>query len=314
MLRPDDIWLAILTQFNFYINADAEEMRHLFVAHEGKKELSIMVSPSTSPYTETRLENFVPKMTCLIEEEVKDKRFREWIMPSFTTTTSTDRAVAAIVMMGTMQKFFEYQMMIGCGFSSVTLLGNIKDWEDILIRIQELEKYREEAREWSTLLTPVVKMIIRSFQNPDDKEVNDFWLRACYQKGQDGSGADIETILGWITAFCFWDEKGKRIQSMDSKIQGRKLTTGFEERRSLVLEGVQFPMMRSKDIRVGLVSVPVKVVDLVKGVEQITTMTAGLVGMGATKKTGKDEGFNCFKPRPGWWMLEEPVKPLEKHG
>jgi hypothetical protein len=311
VLRPDDIWLAVLTQFNFYVNAHAEEMRHLFVEHEGKKELCVVVNPG--PFSEDKISNFVLKMTCLIEEEVKDKRFRQWIMPSFTTTTSTDRAVASIVMMGTMQKFFEYQMMMGCGFPSVTLLGNIKDWEDILIRIQELGKYGEEAREWSTLLTPVVKMMIRSFEKPNDEEAKDFWLKAAYRKGQDGSGADIETISGWITAFCFWDEKGKRVQSVDLEIKGRKLTTGFEERGSLVLGGVQFPMIRPRDIPVGLVSVPVKVLDPVKGVEQLTTMTAGLVGMTATKKEGGEEvGFDCFQPRSGWWMVEESSKPLEK--
>jgi hypothetical protein len=31
----------------------------------------------------------------------------------------------------------------------------------------------------------------------------------------DGSRADIETISGWISGFCFWDEKGKWIETLD---------------------------------------------------------------------------------------------------
>src|SRR5436190_1799082 len=31
ILRPDDIWIAILTQFNLFVNARAENLRHLFV-------------------------------------------------------------------------------------------------------------------------------------------------------------------------------------------------------------------------------------------------------------------------------------------
>lgn len=34
VVRPDDIWLAILTQFSSYVNAHAEELRGHFVAHE----------------------------------------------------------------------------------------------------------------------------------------------------------------------------------------------------------------------------------------------------------------------------------------
>ena len=41
VLRPDDVWIAIVTQFSFYINKHAEELRSHFVAHEGKKELVV---------------------------------------------------------------------------------------------------------------------------------------------------------------------------------------------------------------------------------------------------------------------------------
>lgn len=41
VIRPDDIWIAILTQFSMYVNRHAEELRSYFVAHEGKKELVV---------------------------------------------------------------------------------------------------------------------------------------------------------------------------------------------------------------------------------------------------------------------------------
>ncbi|KAE9375114.1 hypothetical protein N431DRAFT_530964 [Stipitochalara longipes BDJ] len=308
VLRPDDVWLAILTQFNFYVNGHAEEMRHLFVAHEGKKELSI-----TTDYallSEGTMSNFVLKMTCLIEEEVVDKKLRKWIMPDFSTTTGTDSAAASIVMMGTMQRYFDYFIKRGCGFPSVTLLGQKKDWKEILKRVGELGRYGKETKDWSALLKPVIKNMVKSFETPKASEIKDFWLKACHQKGQDGSGADVETISGWLTAFCFWDEKGKRIENAD--IEGQNSQTPYSERR-LMLDDVAFPLICPRDIPAGLVSVPLKVIDLVLGTEQMTTMTAGLVGMMATKKARRDEGKdNRFQPRSGWWMLEESVKPLEK--
>ena len=43
VIRPEDIWFSILSQLNLYINANSEELRHMFVAHEGKKELVLLV-------------------------------------------------------------------------------------------------------------------------------------------------------------------------------------------------------------------------------------------------------------------------------
>lgn len=47
VIRPDDVWCAILAQFNLYVNGHAEEMREWFVAHEGKKELEIVTEGSS---------------------------------------------------------------------------------------------------------------------------------------------------------------------------------------------------------------------------------------------------------------------------
>jgi len=43
ILRPDDFWQAIVTQFSFYVNANAEALRDKIVDHEGKKELVVVV-------------------------------------------------------------------------------------------------------------------------------------------------------------------------------------------------------------------------------------------------------------------------------
>ncbi|KAJ7604156.1 hypothetical protein FB45DRAFT_1044189 [Roridomyces roridus] len=41
VIRPDDVWLAILSQFNFFVNANAELLRANFVAHEGQRKLVV---------------------------------------------------------------------------------------------------------------------------------------------------------------------------------------------------------------------------------------------------------------------------------
>jgi hypothetical protein len=48
VLRPDDVWLAVTTQFSFYVGGHAEALRKQFVAHEGKVEL-VLENAAPSP-------------------------------------------------------------------------------------------------------------------------------------------------------------------------------------------------------------------------------------------------------------------------
>jgi len=42
VLRPDDIWQTIMTQFSFYLNASAEKLRSKFINFEKKKNLVVV--------------------------------------------------------------------------------------------------------------------------------------------------------------------------------------------------------------------------------------------------------------------------------
>lgn len=79
VIRPDDIWLAITTQFSAYVNAHAEELRHTFVEHKGKKELTIAYA-GCNRYT-VDWSDFTQKIVKLIEENILDPELREWILP-----------------------------------------------------------------------------------------------------------------------------------------------------------------------------------------------------------------------------------------
>lgn len=48
VLSPDDMWLMICMYFSKYINNHAEQLRSLFVDHEGLKELTV-VQEITNP-------------------------------------------------------------------------------------------------------------------------------------------------------------------------------------------------------------------------------------------------------------------------
>ena len=69
-IRPEDVWLAILTQLSSYINAHSEELRGSFVAHEGKKEL-VIVYESGNRFT-VSWADFAYKIGTMIQDHVVD--------------------------------------------------------------------------------------------------------------------------------------------------------------------------------------------------------------------------------------------------
>ncbi|KAL7893871.1 hypothetical protein HDV63DRAFT_384606 [Trichoderma sp. SZMC 28014] len=309
VLRPDDIWLAITTQLSFYINAHAEELRHLFVTHEGQKELIVDLSPQT-------MENLDVAYAAvwfseLIQENVIDPGLASWMLPNFTTSTSNDVSVTAMVMMATTKAYFEYTILAGCGFPSVTLLGERQDWVNLLDRLSKLAEFGDEPEEWSKLLIKVVEKMVETYDHPDEQTTKDFWMKAVHQTGAEASGRGLKSLSGWITAFCFWDGEGGKIHQFTDE----KLSTFIyddeipEDRKRLIMDDVVFPIIRADSVPKAVVEVPVKVIDLSTMNQYDTTVIAGSIGMTATTSE-KKAVYDTFQPRSGWWMLLDKTKPI----
>ncbi|KAK3178538.1 hypothetical protein OEA41_000675 [Lepraria neglecta] len=75
IIRPEDIWFAILTQFSSYVNGNAEKLRSHFVAHEGQKELEIKTYGGSRYPVDFSW--FAEKMGRLLEQNVVDNELRE---------------------------------------------------------------------------------------------------------------------------------------------------------------------------------------------------------------------------------------------
>jgi hypothetical protein len=312
VLRPEDVWFAILSQFNFFVNAHAEELRDYFVSHKDKKELEV-TTVGTIQSVDIGL--LARRMAELIQENVKQPGLRDWIMPSFSTTTDNDRAVAAVLMMGAMQSYFQYKMTMFCGIPSVQLLGERKDWEDMLKRLEYLVELGPEPAMFVRLLRPILRNFVKSFDSPLSAATKDFWGKIAHRKYM-GSGPTF--LEGWITAFCFWDKNGKMLYkekmlredgdvSEDDDFDG----TGCE------LDGVTYHSVDTEEIPAGSASVPVTVDD--NGLIHHTKMLAGSVGIeakrsdpsinesneeNADQQEMQRSGLDTIQPVSGWIMFE----------
>lgn len=314
-LRPEDIWFAILTQLNLYINAHAEELRSFFVAHPGQKELVIK---DVGTIVTADFGDMARRMSKLMGENVVDPELLPWIMPSFSTTTETDQVIASVIMMGALQKYFYYTFQLQCGIPSVTLLGVQADWQEILQRLDKIPNLGPEASQFHDLLKPVLTRFVKSFDCPNSSETKDFWQKIA---DRSGGGSGPQWLSGWITAFCFWDEDGKSLHA---------LTQGAGCR----LDGTDYHRVNMDKIPSGHSSVPVKLDD--NGRIYDTIMVAGSMGIrvrstgmaldetythansliyhnssgklvAVEHRPGKPQGepgLDSVQPESGWFMFE----------
>jgi len=140
VISPDDVWISLMVQFSFYLNANSEALRHQFVDFEGKKKLVVELDSikllKDLPYD---------KITQIFEEQIakniKDPSVRKWVVPDFSTTTPTERVVGSVVLMTAMKTYFDYEISAGCDLPSVSILGTPEDWKEIRFRAERFKEF-----------------------------------------------------------------------------------------------------------------------------------------------------------------------------
>lgn len=296
VLRPDDVWAAIISQFSLYIQSNEEKLRSKFVSFDDKKQLVVEGPGSieTADYAE-----FARNMSDEISKNLISDDIRDWIIPSFTTTTAHDKAVFSVMMMATMQKYFDYTFVTLCGLPQVTLLGEVSDWEDLekrAKRITEFDSGDGLMLKWSEMLNPIFEHLTKSAKgNPD----LDFWNKICSQKSR-GSGSTY--LTGWITVFCAFDK--------DSKWMGDKKRLPLMRFRNVHPEGereekLEWHFIDMDDIPMGALSTPVTLHD--SGVKHEAVMFAGHSSMCIT------ENYKGLRPSLEWKLvLKTEPKPKKR--
>ncbi|KAF8177376.1 hypothetical protein K438DRAFT_1726871 [Mycena galopus ATCC 62051] len=315
VIRPDDVWLAVLCQFSFFVNARAELLRANFVSHEGKAELVLTVSPATR-YT-ADFGEVARQMAGLVEKNVVDPELRAWATPAFTTTTENDRTVSAVLLLATVKQYFDYTVrLLGCGIPRVTLEGEKSDWVNILGRIEKLKDYGLETIAWYHLLRPVITRFVVAFEDPKKRANVDFWQRvAHYEPGGSGFG---NHYTGWITAFTVFSKEGRWIgngleetsalEAAPETVDATQFWAAYGGRyvqRDLVLDGAPYHRLNREGIPPGYGEVDILLID--NGEHFECAMVAGHVGTqvsssgdAAVSAGGADD---TVRPIVGWWLF-----------
>jgi hypothetical protein len=312
IIRPDDVWITILTQLSLYVNAHAEELRSHFVQREGQKELLVEMDADRYHCSWNKI---VAQFTVELGKNINDPSLKDWILQEFSTTTDTDRAVAAIAMMGTLQAYFTYMSYLRCGIPSVTLEGTREDWvklRDAVADPKRLPMFGKETEEWSRVLGGVLNRFVDSYDRPSSLKTKNFWQNIAHYSG---GGSGPRYWSGWITAFCFWDDEGKFLRGMDTEL-GKSSKGGMGSvfksvlpdwiDTTLRIDGQVFHRVDSNKVPPSWISVPIIINEL--GTEYKAKMVAGVVGYDVSESGKKLEngkkGLDTLKPQTGWWIYE----------
>ncbi|KAK7751603.1 hypothetical protein SLS62_006428 [Diatrype stigma] len=377
VIRPEDVWFAILTQLGCYVNAHAEELRDILLVSDDddddtdtesensdnssdndnnhsaphdqgvlsgsvgggrssgrdrgdpqrqqqqqqqqqkqrkRQHLHIEADLSGGMGTGTGIDHgrMAHAMTKLMQRRFRDgEDLRAWVQPAFTTTTKVDQAVASVVFMGAMQRYFTYSWGTRCGIPSATLLGLESDWTRVRQRAERLARFGPECARWLRLLRPVLDGFVRCFRDPAGQAARSFWQAVCDEHVPNGSGAT--TYSGWVTAFCFWDEAGRCLHGEEKKKKGGG---GGEAGAGADGSDVEPVRLTRSQLPIGFTKVPVTLLD--DGLAIPAEMVAGSVAMrasasgpvGSSLRGGGDlpssgrPVIDTIQPEVGWFMYK----------
>ena len=207
VLSPDMIWVLISQGFARYVNAHSEELRDMLVNHTEKMDL-VVLSDKELLSEDADWEKMMSDFTAQINENTKGD-IAKTITADFTTTGITERITSQITLMETMKNYFDYVVhYIACGIPSITLQGTPEDWQKVMEKTKQLEKYG--IGQWTQSLIPILTEFVKASEGKTNQS---FWQGMVKKHRVDelaGGGCDLRKpteLDGWILKF-FPDEDG----------------------------------------------------------------------------------------------------------
>ncbi|KAJ7021179.1 hypothetical protein C8F04DRAFT_1050099 [Mycena alexandri] len=314
VLRPDDVWLAVISQFSLFANANPKLLRDEanFVSHEpGKGQPLEIVDFNSLPLS--------AQIGELMQQNVLDPALRDWVLPKFSTSTSDDIAVGSMLWMApTVKKvFISDTETLRRGIPRVTLEGISQDWASLLKKLERLKKYGILAIAWYHLLYPVGSMLAKSFDDPNSPENIEFWKKVVHGEGFGGRSLKLS---GWITAFCVFSFEGEwRGPDLRTSRVGKKDPATLpafhfwstyapslqETSLDMTIDGTKYPVLTIHDLPAGCAEVDITVNR--GGIASPCVVVAGLTGVGFSSSRDHSlsgSGRNdTVRPVVAWWIF-----------
>ena len=201
-VSPDDFWIPVAVRIGSKINnvAKSNKVRDFFVDFEGKKKISVETDADTIYGVDYvwLFEKFSEK----IKENIKKDKYNELMTSNFSTTTPVSKIASQINIMASLQEFFEFRMVLGCGIKGVEMLGNLEDWQQLIMKIDKLAKLFSPLEKelkisgWLKHVRMVYVKLVETFERNPDQD----WWSKIISKVPLGSGRQTQ-YEGWLIQF-----------------------------------------------------------------------------------------------------------------
>eukprot|EP00825_Cyclidium_porcatum_P018895 TRINITY_DN2149_c0_g1_i1.p3 TRINITY_DN2149_c0_g1~~TRINITY_DN2149_c0_g1_i1.p3 ORF type:complete len:225 (-),score=40.91 TRINITY_DN2149_c0_g1_i1:223-897(-) len=124
---------------------------------------------------------------------------RQTIQSNFSTSGIIEKAAAEITLMRTMEPYFKYKMIKGCGIGSVHFRGTKEDWQLLQEKTINLKKLGMD-KQWINAILEIEK----EFMNTYEGKVNlDFWNKGLHSGQIAGPSGHMKKsgFTGWLKHF-----------------------------------------------------------------------------------------------------------------
>jgi len=273
---PDDWWNIIARNVaqNIEENGDKNPVKDFFVEKNEKETIEIRLPGKLDQVDYTWL---FEQFSAQIKKAIKKPDYVDKMLANFSTTTPDQLISTQIMLMSSMQKYFNYTMLTSCGIPGVEMIGSLEDWLKLVDKTKNLQKMLEPImseiglKKWFATTLNMLSKLVETFKGEPDKE---WWGHILSWNILHGSGGR-HWWDGWLIDF---------------------LGNGVSE----------FP----KDFQSGIVSVPLNICDKYFGppVEDTGELVAGTIGY----TVEKGDRAPVVQANQGWVLLLPKGSPVIK--
>jgi Domain of unknown function (DUF4419) len=268
VIRPEDVWFTVLTQLSFFMTN-----------HRNNTEIAEKFN-----YKENfdlwfwaafwKPKDLATAIGSMMKKRDKTNWLLDWVRPNFTTSTLDDVITATFLISGEVTPVGKkYSAALCSGIPSITLLGTQIDWDQLLLKLNRLPQFGDEAAAYSKILRPVLLRFVRTFNDPTHPDIRRFWDNIVVGEKpenvtddetnalKDRGSAEVDkpnqtkcsgesAITGWISGFHYWDSSGKPL----FPYQEVRLPGTEKGQRSVSLDGVAYPRRELHELPIAFVS------------------------------------------------------------
>ena len=216
VFSPDLVYGYLAKGIALHINKYPEELRKLYVSHDGKKEL-IYINDS---FVRGKKENDWADMFNHFADQLKTETKGNSVVQNdlkFSTSTPMTEAHRHVLAMESMKSYFEYTCCTVCGISCVILEGTSEDWkllqEKVTAQLREINDYCEANPEancatlkwWSPAVEVMLENFVSTYNSQKrgeelSEELKLWWSTIYKYNAARGSGG-VATATGWVNIF-----------------------------------------------------------------------------------------------------------------